>query len=732
MRLLLPLVLGVACTWISSDELGDRLDDKVGDADGDGFVSLAAGGDDCDDTQAAVNPGAVEACDTPDDDDCDGGTDQEGALGCVAWHYDGDGDGFGIGTGECWCRAQEATAFDAVVGGDCDDTNAGVNPGEAERCDPDAVDEDCDGLSDDDAGAEAEGRTPYFPDADGDGFGDAADPGTPSCVALAPPWSASDADCDDASPNVFPGAAEGAADGVDQDCDGYETCHVDADGDTYRSADGATVASADLACDGPGESAATVADDCDDADPTVPRPEEWDRRDDDCDGASDDLDIATFADGVLYGATSALGLGASHTLSLGGDIDADGLDDLVLLSETGSTGSGWVVGGAAALGAADDVSVLATASLVGQTSYVLGHVAGPMVDLTGDSVADLLLGGSYGSYGRAWLLDGTRAAGAVRLETDAAARWDGDSANDLLKWAVAGDVDGDGVADVVTGAVYDTFVGSITTDAYTGNVAVFTDGAWAGGFDLSGAHAEIHGSTASDYLGQSLAVGDVTGDGYADIVAGAPGEDGGGTNAGAIYLFAGNAGASWADDRAEGAATAWLVGSAASLALGNDPIPAPGDLAGAGRASLAVASSVSGEVWVFLDPVGLSGAVVLADADASWADTPSSFASALASGSDLDGDGAADLAIGSRGDDTRFSNAGAVFLFYGGGTWTRGMTSADADVSLYGAASSDALGSGIASGGDVNGDGRGDLLLGAPGVDTAITGGGAAYLVVGR
>ncbi|MDP2315774.1 MAG: MopE-related protein [Pseudomonadota bacterium] len=743
----------LACTWISPGDLEARLDagkptctDEVWydgtdqacdggsdyDRDGDGYDSYVFGGTDCDDAHATVRPGAVEACDTPEDDDCDGLTDVEGAGGCVTWAYDADGDGTGTDATQCWCEPQEATGFDAPVGGDCDDADADVYPGATERCDVEGTDEDCDGLADDDAGAEAEGRVRYFPDRDRDGYGDAEDVGTLSCVPV-DTWATDGTDCDDTTNNVFPGASEGVADGVDQDCDTTELCWVDADGDTFRAADTTlTVVSGDVACDGPGESAAFDADDCDDADPAIPGIEAWDARDNDCDGATDDLHVDAVADGVLYGASASLGLGASHTLSLGGDLDGDGLDDLVLLSETGATGSGWVVSGGDATGASGAVGGYARATLTGQASYVLGYVSGPMADVTRDGTADLLVGGSYAAYGRVWLLDGTLATGGVALGATHTARWEGDGPTDLVRGAATGDVDGDGNPDVVIAAVYDAHVGSAGTDAYTGSVSVYAGDALDDLAAVGDATDIVYGSAADDYLGQSLAVADFTGDGYADVIAGAPGGDEGGANAGAVYVFPGSARAAWIGERADDAATFVVLGATASAALGNDALATPGDLAGTGGASLALSSFVSGEAWVFLDPAALSGNVALADADAAWVGTPSSFAAALACASDLDGDGADDLAIGARADDTRATDAGAVFLYFGGGAWGALLTDADADVSLYGAAADDALGSGLAAGGDLDGDGFGDLLLGAPGIDTLATGGGAAYVLRGR
>ncbi|MCB9678501.1 MAG: putative metal-binding motif-containing protein [Alphaproteobacteria bacterium] len=150
------------------------------DADGDGYIGTLAGGDDCDDGDASVHPGAPDAC-NGFDDDCNGTADDP--VEPVLWYADADQDGFGDAAspmaGGCTRPAGHSANPD-----DCDDSDASVSPAATEIW-YDGTDQDCDGADD---------------DRDGDGFPVAAD-------------------CDDLEPTAFPGALE-LDDGVDQDCDG--------------------------------------------------------------------------------------------------------------------------------------------------------------------------------------------------------------------------------------------------------------------------------------------------------------------------------------------------------------------------------------------------------------------------------------------------------------------------------------------------------------------------------
>ncbi len=215
------------CDLIDNDCDG-TVDEGVGytwypDADGDGYgdataatadacnapPGYTANADDCDDTDAQVNPGSYEICDSVDND-CDGDVDEAGALGASTFYTDSDGDGYGDANSAVTACFQAS----GVVANDddCDDTTADVRPGATETCD--SVDNDCDGTIDE---ADAADATTWYQDSDADGFGNSAS-STQACSA--PLGFVSDAtDCDDTDIGVNTGASE-VCDGVDNDCDG--------------------------------------------------------------------------------------------------------------------------------------------------------------------------------------------------------------------------------------------------------------------------------------------------------------------------------------------------------------------------------------------------------------------------------------------------------------------------------------------------------------------------------
>jgi len=280
--------------------------DADGDSYGDPANSIEAcsmpenyveNSDDCDDTDAGINPGVSEVCDGIDNN-CSGVIDE--GLASSTFYFDFDGDGYG--TTSPIIIACAAPVNYASTSNDCDDANVSVNPGASEICD--GLDNDCDGQID-----EGLATSTYYIDADGDGYGSASS--TKAWCALPDGFSENDTDCDDNSAACYPGASE-LCDGLDNNCDGtvdedcnsMKTWYYDADEDGYGNASSTVKAKTQ-----PNGYVAN-GNDCDDTDADINpgASEVCDGLDNDCDGQIDEgLTFSTYyydADGDGYGFTA--------------------------------------------------------------------------------------------------------------------------------------------------------------------------------------------------------------------------------------------------------------------------------------------------------------------------------------------------------------------------------------------------------------------------------------------
>lgn len=254
---------------------------------------------------------------------------------------------------------------------------------------------------------------------------------------------------------------------------------------------------------------------------------------------------------------------------------------------------------------------------------------------------------------------------------------------------------------------------------------------------LAQVDASFIGEADFDNVGYSISpAGDVNGDGYDDILFGSLNDynlDG----QGHVFLILGrNTG--WAPDMPVASADASFVGvvehdTAVRVAGGHD---VNGDQLDDFFIGAPYAAGPYGKVYLVLGRTqGWAMFTSLATADASWVgEGASDFAgSHIATAEDVNGDGFDDLVVGVNGNDESGQGAGQVYLVFGQDSgWESDVSLGLADASFLGEYAGDDAGITVAGLGDVNGDGLGDVLIGAPFNNEMDYHAGQIYLVLGK
>ena len=725
---------------------------------------------DCDDLSGDVNPAADERCDGADND-CDGLTDDEDTLAPgegSAWLLDDDGDGFGD-SAAATVTACLAPAGYVAEGGDCDSADAAINPGAVETCD--ALDNDCDGLTDDDDSGVSD-RSTWYADADADTFGSSSS--AEACDAPSG-YVADTTDCDDLNANVNPAATEICDGDVDNDCDGLtddddpsvsdrSTWFADDDGDSYGGSSSAE------ACVAPPGYVADMTD-CDDlnADVNPAATEICDGDvDNDCDGLTEDDDPSVDTrDGItvyLDGDGDGFGVDGSGAMfcalpsgysTLDGDCDdssatvsPDGVEvcDNGIDEDCSGDAPGCGVSGTLSV---TDVGITLTDSLGSGLGYDIG--AG---DINGDGDDDLVIGAPFVDIdsanwtGRSYVIYGPLTVDrTVTSSYDASV--DGNVTDDYVGLAVSagGDLNGDGYDDIAIGSLgYDL---SAASDAGIVGVRYGSAASLSGNTSIDALDANFTGIKTRDYLGFAVKfIGDVNGDGYDELAAGARGASSTYPGAGAVYIIQGSATRYSGISTMTTAAALTITGATRTDSLGDmGSIAGPVELDGDGLHDIVVgsitiksgANTRAGGAYVFYGTAGAlstSASLSIAAADASFTGGAADdvLGGASASAGDVNGDGYNDLVLGAYGVDNGSTlNVGCAYLLHGGASRLSGASSVTsaAVATICGEATSDSLGATV-GGADVNGDGYSDMFVGANGVDNGTSSNvGAMYVFYG-
>jgi hypothetical protein len=438
---------------------------------------------------------------------------------------------------------------------------------------------------------------------------------------------------------------------------------------------------------------------------------------------------------IYHGSASGIDTTASTTLesnqanawfgwsvSSAGDVNGDGYSDVIVGASRYDNGQTDEGGAFIYHGSASGVSSTASTALEeNQDSAQFGYSVSSAGDVNGDGYSDVIVGAYLYDNGQtdeggAFIYHGS----ASGISTTASTTLEINQANAWFGWSVssAGDVNGDGYSDVIVVAIlYDN--GQINEGG-----AFIYHGASSG--ISSTASTTLESNQANANFGRSVSsAGDVNGDGYSDVIVGAPFYDKGATDEGAAFIYHGSA--SGIDTTASttleiNQASAWFGFSVSSA----------GDVNGDGYSDVIVGAIAydngqTDEGGAFIYHGSASGIDTTARTTLEINQAIAEFGRSVSSAGDVNGDGYSDVIVGASRYDNGQTDEGGAFIYHGsasGISTTASTTLEENQAIAY-------FGVSVSSAGDVNGDGYSDVIVGAIFYDNGQNNEGGAFIYHG-
>jgi hypothetical protein len=416
-----------------------------------------------------------------------------------------------------------------------------------------------------------------------------------------------------------------------------------------------------------------------------------------------DATVALDAAHLLWSRTGATANRLGAAVCTGGDVNGDGISDLLVVAPDLGNGTATVFHGAPDLPASTaSWTILGTAN-----NQLLGGCVATAGDVNGDGYSDVLVGvvGGAGQKGEVRLFLGS----ATGLPATPTWTKQGENVEDRFGYSVAsaGDVNGDGYSDVIIGA---PGWPNGVPGAWRGKSYLFLGS--ASGLPATAAWNKTGPGTESRFGFSVSSAGDVNGDGYSDVIIGASSVvNPTGTGEGAAYVFHGSgsglpAVANWtAISQQHRSGHSSVFGACVSLA---------GDVNGDGYDDVIIGDPYYEDLT---GDVNIGGAFVYhgfssgLSAAPNWAGygTGASdyFGGSLSYAGDVNGDGYSDVIVGAN--EKGFGSKGGAYVYHGSPSGGLGLTAA---WTIDGTLDDDQLGRSVCGAGDVNGDGYGDVVIG--------------------